>query len=227
MAMRNSEDDTDGAWEFKPHWVTLARPTLLALLGLALYEFGRVFVQSHAGMLEIDRLLRGIEPMIGADGVKQLVKFAEPASIGAVALVFGLPLILGARRARGDDPARGRPANHLAKGRLRARHNPGRDWRGRRRQCLRDVHRPDFRLWNGRHRNARQRSAGRVYDRERARFRGFGAGFQASAGDAVATSLRVPGRGRFRRWDRLLRAADPPFLLPRSTLFSHCGAIRL
>ena len=92
MAGRNPEDDTDGAWEFKPHWVTLARPTLLALLGLALYKFGRDFAQSRAGMLEIDRLLRGIEPVIGVDGVKQLVKFAEPASIGVVVLVFGLPL---------------------------------------------------------------------------------------------------------------------------------------
>ncbi len=92
MARRNPEDDTDGVWEFKPHWVTLARPILLALLGLALYKFGRDFVESRAGMLEIDRLLREIEPMIGVDGVKQLLKFAEPASMGAVVLVFGLPL---------------------------------------------------------------------------------------------------------------------------------------
>ena len=92
MAMRDPDDDTDGVWDFKPHWVTLARPILLALLGLGLYKFGRDFAQSRAGMLETDRLLRGIEPMIGADGVKQLVKFAEPASIGVVVLVFGLPL---------------------------------------------------------------------------------------------------------------------------------------
>ena len=82
MAMRDPEYDTDRVWDFKPHWVTLARPILLALLGLGLYKFGRDFAQSRAGMLETDRLLRGIEPMIGADGVKQLVKFAEPASIG-------------------------------------------------------------------------------------------------------------------------------------------------
>ena len=92
MAMRDPEYDTDRVWDFKPHWVTLARPILLALLGLGLYKFGRDFAQSRAGMLETDRLLRGIEPMIGADGVKQLVKFAEPASIGVVVLVFGLPL---------------------------------------------------------------------------------------------------------------------------------------
>jgi hypothetical protein len=93
MARRDPEDDTDGDWKFKPHWVTLARPILFALLGLALYKFGRDYAHTRAGMLEIDRLLRGIEPVIGADGVTHLVRFFEPTSIGGVILLFGLPLL--------------------------------------------------------------------------------------------------------------------------------------
>lgn len=94
MVGRKPEDDADAVWEFRPHWVTLTRPCLIALLGLALYKFGRDFAESRTGAVEIDRLLREIaEPMLGADGVKTALKFAQPASIAAIAFIFGSPLL--------------------------------------------------------------------------------------------------------------------------------------
>ncbi len=94
MVERNRDENVDGVWEFKPHWVTLGRPFLFALLGLALFKFGRDFVDSRAGATEIDRLLREVaEPVMGANGVKQLLKYAMPASIGLVVVAFELPLL--------------------------------------------------------------------------------------------------------------------------------------
>ncbi len=94
MSDRNREDDADGVWEFTPHWLTLVRPGLLALAGLALYKLGHDFVESRAGAVEIGRLLREfVEPALGAARIKQALEYAQPASIGVVAFVFGLPLL--------------------------------------------------------------------------------------------------------------------------------------
>ncbi|MGA8171815.1 MAG: PH domain-containing protein [Methylocystis sp.] len=93
MSSRNDEYGADETWNFKPHWVTLLRPSLFALVGVALYKFGRDFAESRVGSAEIGRILREVvEPSLGALGVKRLLEYAQPASIGAVVLLFGLPL---------------------------------------------------------------------------------------------------------------------------------------
>ncbi len=87
-----TEQETERVWAFRAHWVTLLYPLLIALVGVAIFKFGRDFFVSRKGELFASDMLRALEPAIGAENVHALEKYAEPASIVVLALLFGLPL---------------------------------------------------------------------------------------------------------------------------------------
>ncbi len=88
-----TDRDATRVWEFRPHWVVLVRPLLFALIGVAIFIFGRQFATSRHGESLIDEFIRAAQPLLGEDGTRTLLKSAEPLSIALLALFFGLPLL--------------------------------------------------------------------------------------------------------------------------------------
>jgi hypothetical protein len=89
-----SEDNqTERVYEFRPHWVVLVGPALLALAGVAAFKFGRDFFLSREGVLFTNGLFGTFEPLIGPQGVGILEKAAEPLAILFLFLLFGWPLV--------------------------------------------------------------------------------------------------------------------------------------
>lgn len=88
-----TEQDAARIWEFRPHWVTLLRPLLIALVGVVIYIFGHDFLASRQGVAFVNGIVRALEPAIGPRGVAALESYAEPGAIVILALLFGLPLL--------------------------------------------------------------------------------------------------------------------------------------
>ena len=88
-----TERDAARTWEFRPHWVMLVRPFLIAVIGVIIFKFGRDFLVSHKGVAFTNDMLRALEPAIGPEAVAALEKYAEPGSILILALLFGAPLL--------------------------------------------------------------------------------------------------------------------------------------
>jgi uncharacterized membrane protein YdbT with pleckstrin-like domain len=88
-----SEDQNERVYEFRPHWIMLVRPTLIALAGIAVYKFGRDFFSSREGVLFANGLFGTLGPLLGPQGVETLERLAQPLVILLLILVFGLPLL--------------------------------------------------------------------------------------------------------------------------------------
>ena len=88
-----TQRDAARTWEFKPHWVTLLLPFLIALIGVIIFEFAREFMVSREGAAFANDILRVLEPAIGPEAVAALEKYAERGSILILALLFGSPLL--------------------------------------------------------------------------------------------------------------------------------------
>jgi len=87
-----SEGETGRVYEFKPHWLTMVGPWLLALVGVAVFKFGRDFLASREGVQLANEFLRAVAPVLGPNGVKTLENVAAPAGVVLLFLIFGLPL---------------------------------------------------------------------------------------------------------------------------------------
>jgi len=88
-----AQRDAARTWEFRPHWVALVRPFLIALIGVIVFVLGRDFMVSREGAAFANHMFRVLEPAIGPQAVAALEKYAEPGSIFILALLFGLPLL--------------------------------------------------------------------------------------------------------------------------------------
>lgn len=64
-----TQRDAARTWEFKPHWVTLVPPFLIALIGVIIFKFGRDFMVSREGAAFANDILRVLEPAIGPEAV--------------------------------------------------------------------------------------------------------------------------------------------------------------
>jgi len=85
--------EQDRIYEFRPHWVTLMSPVLLAIFGVVVFKFGRDFFLSREGQLLIDGVFGSFEPAIGRKGVEELESYAGPIAIFGLILLFGLPFL--------------------------------------------------------------------------------------------------------------------------------------
>jgi len=83
----------DRIWDFRPHWLMLVRPSILAFVGLALFKYGRDYALSRSGGVEVERFLRALEPLIGGAGLRALREWGEFACLLALLLFFGTPLL--------------------------------------------------------------------------------------------------------------------------------------
>ena len=80
-------------YRFRPHWVTLLGPLLLAILGVVVFKFGRDFFSSREGGLLIEGVFGSFEPVLGRKGVTELEGYAEPVAVLGLVLLFGLPFL--------------------------------------------------------------------------------------------------------------------------------------